>query len=188
MLVFPSDRRNVTIWTAFSCLNYIYGSNSKCGSMLYSRECRNSHIHSVLPGAPTLQLVQKLFRSWEAVCMWGLLMVWVGFQEQTWGFTDCKKNKYGPKQCTERPGRSCLLVPRSKVFWRIVPNRERDSLMTRLILLLVTRRKHLLKEFLSSSHTLFQHTVQPDIFLLIKSSFFQVTTWIWAVPSAGLCP
>lgn len=103
-----------------------------------------------------------------------------------------RKTNLVPKSASERPGRSCLLVPQSKVFWRIVANRERASLMTRLVLLLVTLRTHLLKEFSSSSfssssHTRFQHTVQPDIFLLLKSSFFQVTTLIWAVLHAGQC-
>lgn len=104
-----------------------------------------------------------------------------------------RKTNLVPKSASERPGRSCLQVPWSKVFWRIVPNRERASLMTRLVLLLVTLRTHLLKEFSSSSfslssHSLFQHTIQPGIFLLLKSSFFQETTQIWAVLHAGQCP
>ena len=100
------------------------------------------------------------------------------------------KTSLVPRRASGRPGRSCLLVPWSKVFWRIVPNRERDSLMTRLVLLLVTLRKHLLKEILHSCplHTSFSST----LFNLVSSSlpkalFSQVTTQIWAVLSAGLC-
>lgn len=69
---------------------------------------------------------------------------------------------------SERPDRSCLLVPQSSVLKYRAQQRGGDSLITRLVLLLVTVRKYLLKEFLSSSflsssQTLFQ-------FKLISSS------------------
>lgn len=192
MPVFPSDRRNVTIWIAFSCINYLYGSKSKCGPMLYSRECRSSHIHGVPPGTPTLQLEQMLSHSWEAVCTGGLLTVWVGFREQTWGFTDCKKNKSGPKKCLWKAQRVLLACPsKQSVLKNCAQQRERDSNDRGNSAPPYSQESSPQAVFVLFIFVLFTHPFPAYCstwhFLLIKSSFFQVTTWISAVLSAGLC-
>lgn len=77
---------------------------------------------------------------------------------------------------SERPDRSCLLVPQSSVLKYRAQQRGGGALITRLVLLLVTVRKYLLKEFLSSSflsssETLFQFKLISAS--LSKAPFFK---------------
>lgn len=102
------------------------------------------------------------------------------------------KTNLVPKSASERPGRSCLLVPQSKVFWRIVANREMASLMTRLVLLLVTLSEHISSRSFHPLHFRHLHTPISSILLnLISSSFSKAPFFkfilIWAVLHAGQC-
>lgn len=147
--------------------------------MLYWKDCRNSHIHSVLPDTSTIQLFQMPSHSWQAVFMWELFMVYMGFQDHTWDFTDCKKNKSDPKKCLEKAGFACWSI--KTVFWRITPT-EIGTLIISLILLIVSLRKQLLKELLSSSspsslHNLFQHATTPYTKIPSSSNYTNLSSF-----------
>lgn len=169
MPVFPSDGRNVTIWIVFSCLSYIHGSNWMCGSMPYPRECRNSHIHGVLPTLqPHTNVFSQLRRSLS-----------VGAPHSLGGLSGTElrlhwlQDKSGPKKCLWRAMQVLLAGPSKQgpfFVWRIMPNRERQSLMTRLILLLVTLIKHLLRSFCPLH---FCPLLTPFSSILFKAPFFK---------------
>lgn len=131
------------------------------------KECRNSHIHSILPGTSTLQLFQMPSHSWQSSCGGSSWSTWAF--RITWGFSDCKKNKFDPKKCLGKAGLVCWSL--KTVFWRITPT-QIGTLIISLVLLKVLSENNSSWSFCPLHHCSLYTTFSRVLLLLTQRCLF----------------